>query len=478
MANLLSKLSRRGFVAGAGAGVLTAGGSLGWTESQAQVNRRKYLFVICASGGASIVDSFLAQNRGPTAYPGLIKPPGSAFAACPVLNNSIQGAISLGNGYAQADFIKKHGADMIAMTCEVSSVNHQIAAKRAMTGDNIFGGRTLVEAVAMQYGSDLALANLMLAGGGYGSHGDDPTVPDTARAQVVSDPLMFAFATHGSRGITKNLSTNEVDSLRSFRKKLESHSRFLTANAASPMLDRYLGNRERVVKMLEKGDTITKLMLQDPDSANLQSFGLEVSPDFALVSSKFPNLSKDPLESRMALAFLAVKNGLATAVSVSPSQTPLIEATGTPNSPIAFDWSHVDHRGSQNAMWSYLLKNIDALIDLLKATDCNGDPTQGKMWDRSLIYIATEFGRDKVSSGGSGHHLNNGVVMLSPLFVGNKVYGGVDPESGLTYGFDPATGAPAPGTHMSERDVYSMAATALGIEFERRRQFGSVLRKV
>lgn len=476
MAKFSSKLSRRGFVAGAGAGALAASTTFPWTPARAKAQDRKYIFVVCASGGASIIDSFLAQSSGPAAYLGLVKPQGSAFAACPVLLNSIQSTIPLGNGYAQADFVKKHGNDMIAMTCEVSSVNHQIAAKRAMSGDNVFGGRTIVEAVAMQYGSDLALANLMLAGGGYGGHGDDPTVPERARAQVVSDPLMFAFATHGSRGVTKTVSPEEVHLLRRFRKNLESHSRFVTANAESPMLDRYLSNRESVVKMLEKGDTITKLMLQDPATANLQSFGLEVSPDFEMVRSKFPNLAKDPLESRMALAFLAVKNGLTSAVSVSPAQTPLIEASGTPNSPIAFDWSHVDHRGSQNAMWSYLLKNIDALIDLLKTTDCNGDPAQGKMWDRSLIYIATEFGRDKISSGGSGHHLNNGVVMLSPMLVGNKVYGGVDASTGLTYGFDPATGAPAPGTHMTERDVYSMAATALGIDFERRRAFKNVLR--
>jgi hypothetical protein len=470
-----ANISRRGFLASSGA--LAASSALPWSRAFGQADDRKFLFVICAAGGASVLDSFLAQETGPAAYTGLVKPEGSAFVACPILNNSIQGVIPLGNGYAQADFLAKHGSDTVVMTCEVSSVNHLIAAKRAMTGDNVFGGRTLPEAMAVKYGGGLPLANLMLAGGGYASNGDDQQIPDTARAQVVTDPLMFAFATHGSRGVTQNVTPEEVNQVRALRKKLESMSRFQDQYKDSPMLERYMQNRESVVKMLEQGDTITKLMMQDPAASNLAAFGLQASPDFALVQSKFPNLASDPLESRMALAFLAVKNGLSTAVSISPSPTPLIEAEGSPNAPIAFDWSHVDHRGAQNSMWSYLLKSTDSLIDLLKATDVDGDPAQGKMWDRSLIYIATEFGRDKVASGGSGHHLNNGVVMISPMLAGNRVFGGVDAATGLTYGFDPATGAPMPNTKMSERDVYSAAAMALGIEFDRRKDFKSMMRK-
>lgn len=469
-------LNRRGFVAGSSA--LGLGSMLGGSKSMAQANKdQKYLFVICGAGGASIVDSFLAQTTGAVAYPDLIKPAGSVFSAAPVLQNSIQGAIPLGNGYPQADFVTKHGSDMVVMTCEVSSVNHQIAGKRSMSGDNVFGGRTLPEAVAMKYGGNMPLANLMLAGGGYALNGDDIQVPDTARGQVVNDPLMFAFATHGSRGITQNVSVAEVDQIRGLRKKMEQMSRFQAQNQESRLLDNYLENRERVVNMLEKGNTITKLMMLDPATSNLTAFGLEASPDFAMVLSKFPNLATDPYEARMALAFLAVKNGLSTAVSISPSPTPLIAAEGSPNAPIAFDWSHVDHRGAQNSMWSYLLKSTDALIELLKATDVNGDPAQGKMWSRSLVYIATEFGRDKIASGGSGHHLNNGAVLISPMLAGNRIFGGIDAATGLTYGFDTKTGEPKPNSYMKERDVYSAAATALGIEFERRTDLKIMMRK-
>jgi uncharacterized protein (DUF1501 family) len=127
-------------------------------------------------------------------------------------------------------------------------------------------------------------------------------------------------------------------------------------------------------------------------------------------------------------------------------------------------------------MWSYILKGMDALIDLLKTTDIDADPAKGKMWDRSLINIATEFGRDKVASGGSGHHLNNGVVMISPMIKGNSIFGGVDPGKGLSYGFDPVTGIPMPNVTMKEKHHSSAIAQAMGINFDNRVNMPAVVK--
>ena len=229
--------------------------------------------------------------------------------------------------------------------------------------------------------------------------------------------------------------------------------------------------------MALNAESLRAMMLLDPTTNDLATYGFGVSADVNLVRSKFTALATDPYEARLALAFLATKNGLSNAVSIAPSQSPLITAQGSPNAPIAFDWSHVDHRGAQNAMWSYLLKGIDSLIDLLKATDVDGDAAKGKMWDRSLIYIATEFGRDKVASGGSGHHLNNGFVVVSPLVNGNKVYGGVDAATGLTHGFDPNTGAADTNKKMKEKDIYGAIAHALGIQYPGRRSAPAVAKK-
>ncbi|MCX6129180.1 MAG: hypothetical protein NTX25_08990, partial [Proteobacteria bacterium] len=104
-------------------------------------------------------------------------------------------------------------------------------------------------------------------------------------------------------------------------------------------------------------------------------------------------------------------------------------------------------------------------------------PSKGKMWDRSMIYVATEFGRDKVASGGSGHHLNNGVLMISPMLQGNKIFGGVDTTTGLTYGFDPTSGAPNTGIVMKEKHHYSAMCHAMGINFEGRINMPALVRK-
>ena len=478
MSTSKKNFNRRQMLQAGAAGLLGAALPASIVMSQTATGEKKYIFNICAFGGASIIDSFMAQSTGPAAFANLVQPAGSAFSTVPPLKNSIQGAIALGNGYDQAIFVQKHGMDMAVMTCELSSVNHIIAARRSISGDNINKGRTIAEAVAMAFGKSCALPNLMLAGGGYAIHGDDPTVPESAKGQAVNDPLMFAFATHGFKGINNNVSSGEMQAARQLRQQLESVSRFQQQYAGSKVLDAYQSNRERIVSALEKGDMATKLMMLDPASNNLAQYGFTLSADINLVRSKFPNMATDPFEARLALGFLAAKNGLSNAISMGPSSSPQVSAQGSPNAPIAFDWSHVDHRGAQNSMWSYILKGMDGLIDLLKATDVDGDPSQGKMWDRSMIYIATEFGRDKVATGGSGHHLNNGVVMISPMLQGNRVFGGIDAATGLTYGFDPATGAPALGTVMKEKHHYSAIAHAMGIEFPNRISMPSMVKKV
>jgi hypothetical protein len=117
-------------------------------------------------------------------------------------------------------------------------------------------------------------------------------------------------------------------------------------------------------------------------------------------------------------------------------------------------------------MWDRTLSVADRLITLLKAEELGGGRS---FWDRSMIYIATEFGRTRrrpegAQSFGSGHDLNNGSLIISPLANGGKVLGGVDPDTLLTYGFDPETGRPEPGRNMTEPEIYSGIAHALGIE--------------
>ena len=435
----------------------------------------KYLFVIACAGGASVLDSFMAQTQGPTSFGDqqIAIPEGSNLSCVLPLDNSIQGAIPLGNGFSQETFLTKHKDDMVVMTQEVSSVNHVIAAKRSISGNNINSGRTITEAMAMQFGNGFTIPNTNMAGGGYAEDGDDESVLAAARTQPIADPLMFAFATSGFQGIRGSLTGQELAMARQLRADLEGMAQTNKFYQESSKVTTYLENRANLLDALEKGNTMSKLMLFNDQSVNLGEFGISLPDSFTMLAERF-NLA-DPMEAKVALGFLLAKERISCSVTIAPGQDPNIAADGSPNAPIAFDWSHVDHRGAQNSMWSYMLKSTDALIDLLKATDIDGDPANGKMWDQSVIYFATEFGRDKVSSGGSGHHLNNGSLMISPMFKGNAIYGGVGTD-GITYGFDPATGVPDPNRVMREEDVYSAVAMALGIDFDGRTNLTSMIK--
>jgi hypothetical protein len=225
---------------------------------------------------------------------------------------------------------------------------------------------------------------------------------------------------------------------------------------------------------LESADLITKLMIvtQTPGGAPITDHDLASSPDAALLSSTFPKLATDPFEAQAALAFLLCKNGFTCAVTMAPggiSGEVSLQEGALP--PLGFDFSHTQHRTGQNTNWSKIFEVTHGLIELLKKTDYLGVPEEGRMWDRSLVYIATEFGRDKElpsPDAGSGHHLNNASILVSPLLKGNRFYGGLDKETGLTHGFNPTTGEVDPGRVMREGELYSAIAHALDVDFEGR----------
>ncbi|HEU4537645.1 MAG TPA: DUF1501 domain-containing protein, partial [Polyangiaceae bacterium] len=104
--------------------------------------------------------------------------------------------------------------------------------------------------------------------------------------------------------------------------------------------------------------------------------------------------------------------------------------------------------------------------DLLKAEEFADGQS---LWDRTVIYVATDFGRSKTRPAnapefGTAHDLNNGVVLFSPLVKGGSLLGGVDPATGLTYGFDPETGAPDRNRRTSEREIYAGILHSLGVD--------------
>jgi hypothetical protein len=446
---------------------------------------RKFLFVISASGGGSILDSLLPVAASEVSTPAraatllafpddaIAQPTGSAIRC--VRNLRLGGTFS--NDYDPADFLAAHFRDLAVVTVENTSVNHVVAQKRAITGAGIDGGRTIMEAVAMRHGEGLLLPSVNLASGGYLEPGDAP-VPDRVRGEVVTRPELFASATHGYRGIPRAPSASVIERARAARRRLDAVSPL--AARPSALRDRYLELRDELAPGLESADLITKLMLlsESPETP-LSEFDLAQSPDGPALAAQFPLLGIDRLQTQAAIAFLLVKHGVSCSVTFGPGFEPSFLPDGSIlDTPIAFDFSHNDHVTTQNTMWSRVFEVADGLIRMLKTVEYDDGST---LWDASLIYVATDFGRSKERPAGSltfgsGHHLNNGNVFASPLLKGNRVFGGVDPETCLTFGFDGRTGEPRREEVMREGHLYSLVAHALDVDFVGREDMSGLLR--
>ncbi len=488
-----NSLSRRRLLAGLG-GALAVTSAAGLSRRGRAASEvapdpadRKLLFVIGATGGASIIDSFMpvASEEVPSSANAsalnvyrsqqLVRPTGSNIRCVKPLADTD----FLTAGYSMQEFLESHYADLTVVAHEVTSVNHAVAQKRAVTGASIDGGRTIAEAVAARHGTGLPLANCNMAQGGYVEPGDDAGLPGFARGEVISDPRTYAVSTHGSRGVAGGLSPRAVARARRVRDDLELRSGFGQTYRNAPLRERYLFNRSEVAPQLEDMDAIRSLMMLETDGL-APELGLDESPLIDELRSVFPQLGSDRWQQQGALSFLLSYFGMACANTLSLSFNPSFDGDDIIGAPLAFDYSHTDHRSAQNVMWGRVLQTVDGLVRLLKQYDYLGDPSLGKMWDRSLIYIATDFGRDKLRPEGqeffsTGHHLNNGSVFLSPLLQGNRVFGGVDPSTMLTHGFDTRTGEEKPGTVVREPEVYSLIAQALDVDFEGRRDMSGLL---
>lgn len=440
----------------------------------------KFLIVIAAAGGASIVDSFLAvraSESGPNAarincFPDaqVQAVSGSPFRAVRVDAPKL-GSIPIAVRADQLAFVNKYKDDLLVATSVGTSVNHVIAQKRSLTGNGAWKGRTLQECVALQWGQGLPLPSVNMAVGGYTERGTDGSLPASVYAEAVAKPSLWPLGLDGARGVPGAPAKDVVTLARKARDDVDAASVFRTTFSESSVIKRWVAQREETSR-LEQQDLITRLNVipNMPPQIPLTQYGLETSPDGAALRAAFPRFFDDPFQGQAALAFLLLKYRVSAAVTIGPDFNVVLGgAAGLANPPLAFDFSHNDHRAGQAFMWQRILDTADKLITLLKAEPFDA-ATGESLWDRTLIYVATDFGRtrsrpDNATEFGSGHDLNNGFVMLSPMVKGNTVLGGVDASTGLTYGFDARTGAPQPGKLTSnEPDIFSGVLHAMGAD--------------
>ncbi len=434
-----------------------------------------FLIVIGGFGGASIIDSFLAIRNSESANSQTINTlpdnevidvVGSPFRAVDLSRN----ILGVDFTTSQSAFVEKYQDDMMVTTMTSTSVNHTVAQKRSITGNGAWSGRTLQEAVALQYGEGYLLPNVNMASLGFLENGDDPTLPSYCYAEPVAQPALWPLSLDGARGIKDAPDPELIELARATRNdELDPRSAFYQTFRKSERLQQWLAKRT-AQPGIESENLINKLNIfpDAPPHLPLSEYGLGSSADAAALRAVFPAFLDDPMDAQAALAFLLLKNRVSVAVTLSPSfNIAVSQVSGLANLPLAFDFSHQDHRAAQAFMWQRTLSLIDRLITLLKAEEL--DPATGEsFWDRTLIYVASDFGRSRNRAGGnevfsSGHDLNNGNLIISPLVNGNTLLGGVDPDTGLTYGFDPQTGAAAPNRVMSEGDIYAGILHALGV---------------
>ncbi len=449
----------------------------------------KLLFVITATGGGSIMDAFLPalrQEGTPTTLNAfsegeLDQGPGD-LRAPKNIDYRVGGPV--GPRYSLIEFLQRHGSDTAVITQQLTSVNHLVAAERSLTGNNANQTRTITEAVAERYGSSQLFSNLSMAIAGYSAEGRDPTLQAFAKPVGVGDASLFSFSTHGQKGIKNAPDPSLIARARAVRERVEGLSPFSRQFNSAALVQRYLSDR-RGMNAIESANLIKKLMLIDEvrTGVPLAAYGLESSDEIEELRAAFPGIDYDAFHAQAALGFLLVKYGFSTSLTLGLQDSVLINRTdgfSVDSLPLAFDFSHNHHRGSQNSMWRRLFQVVSGLIDLLKATNYMDDPAMGTLWNRSLIYVATEFGRSKHTerpdSKGSGHDLNNGNVIISPLIRGGRVYGGIDSVTGLTYGFDPLTGLPDRNRLMSEKDMYSLLAQAMGVSFQGQTDMRGIVR--
>lgn len=485
--------SRRSLLKGVGAGLL-AGSTLPLLRNvnAGGPDGPRFLIVMGCFGGASILDSFLPvdpnlaftdPDRGTViSYPS-IQPKGSNIR-CVDRNRPRQ-------------FLERHAQDCVVMSTQSSSVNHFVAQARSVNGRDVNAGRTLAEAVAAVHGGTMPLPNVSMGRGGFADPGRDSTLDRRFRAEVVARPVVFPLSTSGHAGVAEvgdrpfqdpTLRQDLVGLARGVRDtRLEQVSPFAQTFATARRRRDLLWSRANTEPRLEEADLIRELFFVEDlgEILPLTEYGLGSSAEAGRVVDALPRAfpqdtsgnPEDRLQAQAALAYLLLRTGASTAVTLTEPGT---------DGFLAFDQSHQSHRNAQETHWDRVLNVADRLIGLLKTAEWSGPngPDGSSYWDRTMIVFATEFGRDKWDPGGTfgtGHHLNNGLLAVSPLLQGNQSLGEADPNNGFTTGWDPVTGASTPYEGLepgedplftdpnlppSEEPIYGTLAHALGVSYE------------
>ena len=163
--------SRRDFLKGLAALTGASAGSTSLLEPSALAQSAedpRFLIVLCAGGGGSIVDGPLAIRASECATPDVINTfpdqlvtgwDGSPFRAVDLEGDDI-GPIPAKFKVTPSEFFARRRQEMMVSTWTRTSVNHHIGQRRSVTGNEAWRGRTMQEIVAWQYGLNAPIPNV------------------------------------------------------------------------------------------------------------------------------------------------------------------------------------------------------------------------------------------------------------------------------------------------------------------------------
>jgi len=489
--------------AGVGAGAYAASRGRFVGTAHADPTDPRFLIVIGAFGGASMLDCFMPVDRADAlthAQRGTVisyettQPEGSNIRCV--------------DRQIPRQYLQRHAHESVVMSTLSSSVNHFVAQARSVNGRDVNAGRTMTEAIAAVYGDACPLPNVNMGRGGYSEPGADTSLDPRFRGEIVTNPVTFPLSMSGHAGIVPlgerpgqdpAIRADLVARARAVRDdQLETLSPFAQTFPGARTRRDLLQARRTIEPTLETSDLIQKLLFVPDlgDAFPLNAWGITPSDEAGRILDRLPGAfpanangtPDDRLEAQAALAYLLLRTGSSVAVTMTQPGT---------DGFLAFDQSHQNHRTAQRVHWNRVLRVADDLIDLLATAEYVGPdgPTGTSIWDRTMIVFATEFGRDKWDVGdgfGTGHHLNNGLLVTSPLLRGNQTLGQPDPNNGFLCGWDRETGAPTPFDGLepgedplfddvrqppSEEAVYGTLLQALDVNFEGQQTLPAVLKR-
>ena len=218
--------------------------------------------------------------------------------------------------------------------------------------------------------------------------GDDRSLPRTRVAQVVSDPLFFALATNGRRGIQNAPDADSVQRGRwAVRGRLEDASAFGKRFPAPRIACAGTAScATRRGPQLEGVIPITRLMLiAETPGAALSDYEIAAIPRRAEWSSPRFRIwnAGDNMQAQAAVAFLLrpLRDVAVAHDRLFAAQLRVPRGARRYAARIRIIRTRITSP-AQNVMWARAMKITSGLISLLKASG---------LWARSVVYIATRF---------------------------------------------------------------------------------------